>query len=101
MVIKRLTLSKLQKCILIVYVIVILWVSVFNVTWIGNMPSSKAKMRINSTIFAQPFKEPTINQPRAIENVYVDINQIVILLFAATVTGGVFFVLSMALTPRS
>lgn len=102
---RKLNLSKLQKCILIVYVIAVLWVSVFNVTWIARFKQdSKTQIRVSSSIFTQPTSAmlPGSGQRAyAIEYAYIDTNQIGILLFATTVTGGVFFVLSMALIPRS
>lgn len=55
-------------------------------------------MRVSSSIFAQPTSAKFIDRGRLdVEYAYIDTNQIGILLFATTVTGGVLFILSMSL----
>lgn len=92
--------SGFQKCILVIYIIIVLWTSIFNVPWVVKpRQDSNFQTRVNSSIFKQPEKAVfTIHSRRDRRDVgyaYIDTKQITIVLFSTTVTCGILFVLTM------
>ena len=95
---KKRNLSGFQRCILVIYVIVVLWTSIFNVPWVVRpRQDSKIQTRVNSPIFKQPDSAffPTNGKRYEVGYAYIDTNQVILILFATTVTCGVLFVLTI------
>ena len=74
-----------------------LWTSIFNVPWVVKpRQDSNIQTRINSPIFKQPDSAVfSTSGKRDVGYAYIDANQVILILFATTVTCGVLFVLTM------
>lgn len=90
-------LSTFQKILIILYVVYVLWITVFQVPWILRFSKeSPAETRGWAPVFKPPERAyyPFWRQEENVGYAHVDYKQIVTLLFTGTVVSGGLFVIS-------
>lgn len=88
-------LNKLQKAIILLYIVFVLWVSVFRVPWVlREKKNSTTQVRELAAIYNQPKYALFNGRKGLVGYAYIDYRQITVILFAGTVTAGGLFLLS-------
>jgi hypothetical protein len=91
-------LNKFQRTVIILYLIFVLWITIFNVPWVLRYSREhQFQTREWSSVFQQPKRAyfPRENRELDVGYAYVDFKQIVTLLFTGTVVSGGLFILSL------
>jgi len=88
------SLNKVQKCIVLIYIVFILWTAVFNVPWTVRITKAATVQSIVwAPIYSQPatalFRIPD-RQPTSYDVGYAFVNtqQVIMMILAGTATAG-------------